>query len=91
MRREVETENSESHTMQTMIDLAVPESANTTAPQAETGPISDTRERGVGWLIVAATVMLLFLAFKLVMLELEVQVLLDDLHAVAGQSLLPNS
>jgi hypothetical protein len=87
----LKSERTESDTMQTMIDSTVPEIANTSVPQAKTEPISEPREQMLSWLIVVASVLLLFLIYRLVMLELEVQVLLDGLYAVAGQSRLPKS
>jgi len=77
--------------MQTMIDSTMPEIATRTVNQDETKPTSEPRERVVSWLIVGASLLLAYLVFRLVMLELDVHGLLDELLAMAGQSPLPKT
>ena len=77
--------------MQTIIDSTMTEISDTTASQAETQQDSEPGKQLTGWLIVAATTILAYLIFRLVMLELDVHSLLDDLMAMAGQSPLPKS
>lgn len=77
--------------MQTIIDSTMTEIPDTAVNQAETQQNSEPRKQLTGWLIVAATTILAYLIFRLVMLELDVHSLLDDLLAMAGQSPLPKS
>jgi len=62
-----------------MIDSTVPETTTTTVDQAETSLKSRHHEQLTAWLIVLASLILVFLVYKIVMIELEVHGLLDHM------------
>lgn len=71
--------------MKTMIDTPRPEIERPIVHLAETQPASEPREQLVSWLIVGASFLMVYLVFRVVMLELDVHRLLDELLAMTGQ------